>query len=924
MEGKGQRGVARTRLLSIVVIAALVAGALIVMSVTGSSRPQSSIALENKKPGTTAWRSAHVDSLLAKTSDPNGDLDAMVEESRYASPRAQSDSGGPPTPPADGTPTAMPVVGYFDQQSVNQGESVGLHVSSSVGNYDLDIYRMGWYGGTGATLVASFPNQSASSQPVPAPDVNGTVALSWPVTKSLDTTPFVTGYYMAVMKPAGQASPQSYAPLVVRNDASTSAIVVQIPFNTYQAYNSFGGKSIYEYNSTDGVRAFKVSFDRPYDYFDGAGVFFWGDYQLIRWIEREGYDVSYVASSDTDSRPDLMNNHKAFVSTFHDEYWSANMRTNLDSWIAAGKSVAFLSANNIYWQMRYENSSTGAAQRVLVCYKSWWDDPDSNSNPALSTITWRDPAIGRPEYQTLGAYYDTFYPYGTTRPWIVSNANHWIYNGTGLSNGASIANLVGYEWDLVPTGFAPAGLTVLSNSPMTGVGDSGTGLRQQATIWEKPNGAIVFNASTTYWPRFLAGDPFWAADSRVEQMTHNLLDHMIGGSPGPTTTSTTSRPPTTTTPTTTAPLASGSAFVALDKQVRLLDTRGGPAPIAGQTVDVQVAGVAGVPSDATAVAVNVTAADSTQPGWVQVMPKGRATIGSSSTVNIDNAGQTVANSAMVGVGDNGKISLYTFGGGHLILDVVGYFSPVSGATSAGRLKSVNPTRLLDTRGAGGVLAAGSTTSVRVAGATNLPSTARAVVLNVTATQASPGYLQLAASDRLIPGATSNVNTTHLDQTIANMVVVPVSATGLVSIYNSAPTHVIVDLLGWFTTTSDPSSAEGLFRPLNPARILDTRSGGALPPASTTVPLNVLGLGGVPSAHVSAVVGNLAAVSASAPGYVQLSPAGTAAGNASTLNIEQPGQTVANAALSSLGNYQALQIHVESSAYLLFDVAGWFS
>jgi hypothetical protein len=175
---------------------------------------------------------------------------------------------------------------------------------------------------------------------------------------------------------------------------------------------------------------------------------------------------------------------------------------------------------------------------------STWDDPLSNTNPALSTITWRDPAINRPEYLTLGAYYDTFYPYGNSRPWIVANASHWIYNGTGLTDGASMEGLVGYEWDLVPTGFTAPGLTVLSDSPMAGVGDGGTGVRQQATIWEKPNGAIVFNASTTYWPRFLGGDQFWAADTRIERMTKNLLDRMIASSTGATTS--------------TAPLASAS------------------------------------------------------------------------------------------------------------------------------------------------------------------------------------------------------------------------------------------------------------------------------------------------------------------------------------------------------------------------------
>jgi hypothetical protein len=913
----------RSRAFSVVLlVTAIVAGLLMVVDAFDSSRPIGTIAQENQKPGTTAWRSVHVDSLMAGFKDDYDELEEMLEEARYETPRpgdsADSDRGGPPAPKASGEPTALPVVGYFDRQSVNTGQTVGLHISSTVGAYDLEIYRMGWYGGTGATLVASYPSQAGTARSVPAPNANGTVELTWPVSRTLHTSGWQTGYYMAVMKPAGQNTPQSYAPVVVRNDASASPIVVQIPFTTYQAYNSFGGKSIYEYNSTGGVRGSKVSFDRPYDYFDGAGLFFWGDYHLIRWIEREGYEVSYVASSDTETRPDLMNNHKAFVSAFHDEYWSNGMRQNLDSWIAAGKSAAFLSANNIYWQMRWENSSSGVPQRILVCYKSWWNDPMSGTNPALATITWRDPAINRPEYLTLGAYYDTFYPYGTKRPWVVTNANHWIYNGTGLTNGASIDDLVGYEWDLVPTGYAPPGLTVLSNSPMAGVGDGGTGVRQQATIWEKPNGSIVFNASTTYWPRLLGGDQFWDADQRVERMTKNLLDRMVGTPSGPTPT-----PPPTTAPPPPPPSSDASAFVALDTQVRLLDTRGGAAPAPGQSVDVRVTGIAGVPASATAVAVNVTAADSTNPGWVQALPKGRAAIGSSSTVNIDTPGQTIANSAIVAVGNDSSISLYTYGGGHLLLDVIGYFAPVSGSTSGGRLESVDPTRLLDTRLSVGLRAAQSTTSLRVAGAAGLPASARAVVLNVTATQAAPGFLQLAPSDRLAPGTTSNVNTTHFDQTIANLVIVPLSATGEVSIYNSASSQVIVDLLGWFTGDSDPSSAEGLFRVLSPARILDTRPGGAAPGKGADVALPVLGLGGVPSAHVSAVVGNLAAVEALAPGYVQLSPPTAAIGSSSSLNVERSGQTVANAAISRVGS-QPLRIHLESGAHLLFDVAGWFS
>ena len=113
----------------------------------------------------------------------------------------------------------------------------------------------------------------------------------------------------------------------------------------------------------------KVSFDRPYDQWDGAGCFFDWDFPMIRWLEREGYNVTYVTDVDAHAGTRYLPGRRVLLSVGHDEYWSKEMR---DSWEAArdqGYALAFFGGNDIYWQVRYEPSAAGAAQRVLVCYK---------------------------------------------------------------------------------------------------------------------------------------------------------------------------------------------------------------------------------------------------------------------------------------------------------------------------------------------------------------------------------------------------------------------------------------------------------------------------------------------------------------------------------------------------------------------------
>lgn len=477
------------------------------------------VTVENAKPGTQSWKVDGLDAtLVERTNFVGTDTDD-----------APSDSGALILPNATSTGQ---VEGYAGAESVNRGSALNFHVTSKVARFDMRFYRMGWYGGNDATEVASALNIAGVQRSVPVPDANGMVAANWPVSYTLATgATWTSGVYLAALIPTGTTVPSAYVPFVVRNDASTSAFLYVVGSSTSQAYNPWGGKSLYEYNSPGG-RAKKISFDRPYADGYGAGLFFDGDYYMVRFLEREGYDVSYASSSDVAQSAGLMTNHRAFLSAFHDEYWSKSMRDNLETWLGQGKHAAFMGANSMYWQTRLENAADGRPARTIVCYKDIALDPVQG---ATTTVQFRQAPANRPENSTLGSMYESDFAYGNSVPWIVRSAAHWIYNGTGLADGAQIPKAVGYEWDRTfANGLTPSNVVVLSASvPQANA-------LHESTIYQRPSGALVFNAGTIYWP-WLIDNATWGVDTRVQQMTRNLLNAMINPSGPPATT----LPPTT-------------------------------------------------------------------------------------------------------------------------------------------------------------------------------------------------------------------------------------------------------------------------------------------------------------------------------------------------------------------------------------------
>lgn len=473
------------------------------------------------------------------------------------------------------------IEGYASLTSVNRGEEIKLFVNTKEPSYTIEIFRMGWYDGAGGRKMASAIKRNAVKQPLPiVTQDTGLIECNWldPYTLKIpnnpnDPTQWMSGFYLAKLT-ASKSSKQSYIIFVVRDDSRPSDILFQSSVTTYQAYNNWGEMSLYRWNSR-GKQASKVSFNRPYAaspnrlaaYGIGAGEFLtnvqpkrrtssagW-EYNMVRWLEREGYDVTYSTDIDThnnlievqSSKPILWL-HKAFLSVGHDEYWSWQMRQNVQAAREQGVSLGFFSSNTCYWQIRFEPSLiTREINRTIVAYKEGVDlDPfsrDNNpKNDYLVTTRWRNKPVSLPEDALLGVMFETFQVNADIV--IDRTAPNWLLAGTQLSmddNKISaqannkqplqeirLVGLLGYEVDRM-FGNAPTNTVRIAHSPYKY--NSGTRYSDM-TIYTTKSGAKVFATGSMQWSWGL--DDFNAPQLRpsvlstdAQAMTHNILAQMI-------------------------------------------------------------------------------------------------------------------------------------------------------------------------------------------------------------------------------------------------------------------------------------------------------------------------------------------------------------------------------------------------------------
>ena len=361
---------------------------------------------------------------------------------------------------------------------------------------------------------------------------------------------------------------------------------------------------------------------------------------------------------------------------------------------------------------------------------------------------------------------------------------------------------------------------------------------------------------------------------------------------------------------------------------RVLETRtgygqvgySGAKPTAGQTIELQVTGVGGVPTDAAAVVLNVTGDDPSANGFVTIWPCGEARP-TASSLNLT-PGVITANAVIAKVGVGGKVCLFTQSGTELLADVNGYFP------AASSFQPLVPARVLETRTGYGQVgysgakpAAGQTIELQVTGVGGVPTDAAAVVLNVTGDDPSAnGFVTIWPCGEARPTA-SSLNLTPGVIT-ANAVIAKVGVGGKVCLFTQSGTELLADVNGYFPAASS-------FQPLVPARVLETRTGygqvgysGAKPAAGQTIELQVTGVGGVPT-DAAAVVLNVTGDDPSANGFVTIWPCGEARPTASSLNLT-PGVITANAVIAKVGVGGKVCLFTQSGTELLADVNGYFT
>jgi methionine-rich copper-binding protein CopC len=478
-----------------------------------------------------------------------------------------------------GTPTSVwdlpsqdtTVEGFATDISVNHGQTISFKVNDPQHlAYHIDIYRLGYYNDYGARLVQSIPSSQTLkiAQPAPLTDPttglvdagNWQVAASWAVPSTA-----VTGVYLVnfIRDATGTGSSTAF---VVRADESHSDLLIKTSDATWEAYNRYGGNSLY-YSASGGpgtspARAYAVSYNRPFETSAVAEStwLFDSEYPMLRWLEANGYDASYFTDVDTNRRGSDILNHKTFLSVGHDEYWSAGERASIQAARDAGVDLAFFSGNTSFWKTRWQASIDGSntAYRTMVCYKETAANAQIDPldiSQGVWTGTWMDPRFsppadgGRPENALTGTVFGVNAPqeFAIQVPYADAGLRLWRNTSIATLQPGQVATLtddtLGEEWDLdLDNGFRPAGLfdlsstTIQSNNVLLDFGSTfGAGTATHSlTEYRAPSGALVFSSATFRWSWGL--DPSHdgtavATDPRMQQATVNLLADM-GAQPG--------------------------------------------------------------------------------------------------------------------------------------------------------------------------------------------------------------------------------------------------------------------------------------------------------------------------------------------------------------------------------------------------------
>nr|NLI50066.1 hypothetical protein [Propionibacterium sp.] len=446
------------------------------------------VAAENERPGTPGWEAA---------------------EATYAADRE--------------------LAGYFGQVSVEPGEPATLYATSRVGDFDVIAYRLGWYSGAGAREVWRSPVPvTGVEQGPPLMAADRTITTDWRPSATLPTVGWPEGSYLVEL--SAQAGRKTrYVPLTVRSRSSAGRLVLMSAVLSYQAYNAWGGYSLYL--GPDGrfrSRSARVSFDRPYDRNGAMEVFKW-EVPVVQHAERLGLDLAYTTTWDVAQRPGTLDDARGVVSEGHDEYWPVSLRDAVEAARDAGANLAFLGANALYWRVRLEEGPLGPG-RTMVGFKDSGQDPVQGPE---TTTRWRSRPWPRPENSLTGMLYECYPARGALR---VEEGDFFLFRGTGAATGDEFPGLLGDEIDRAyPIAGTPPSLEVVAHSKVR-CEDVGWTYADM-TYYTTASGAGVFATGTMMWVNALASRTAGtgltpASVSFARGVTDNLLRAMAAGPMG--------------------------------------------------------------------------------------------------------------------------------------------------------------------------------------------------------------------------------------------------------------------------------------------------------------------------------------------------------------------------------------------------------
>jgi hypothetical protein len=419
--------------------------------------------------------------------------------------------------------------GYADTTSVDHGGQFRLFVTTAAPTWKADAYRIGYYQGNGARLVWSSPELPGIPQAKATIDPKTKMAEAhWEPSLEVQTdASWPPGMYLIRLTSTDGGA--TFVPLVVRDDGSEAPLLVQSSVTTWQAYNGWGGASLYTGAGGSAGRARVVSFDRPYTG-NGTGEFFGREFEFVYFVERLGLDVTYWTDIDLHERSELALKHRAVISLGHDEYYSMSMRDGLERARDEGVNLAFFGANAIFRKIRLEPSPLGGSRRQ-VNYRVAGEDPLNGKDPSQVTVSWRDAPSNESESSLIGNLYECN---PVKADMVIVDADAWMFEGSGLRNGGKLPNAVGNEYDRVtPEAPTPPNIQVVAHSPVVCRGKRSFA---DATYYTAASHAGVFAVGTFWWIPPLKSDcpdgPTSTSDCQIQKIVENVLRTFAEGPAG--------------------------------------------------------------------------------------------------------------------------------------------------------------------------------------------------------------------------------------------------------------------------------------------------------------------------------------------------------------------------------------------------------